>query len=439
SCTTSNRPSSSSLLTVGSWPAALPSTTNYVMRTSTLLARSLAWYWRTNLAVVLGVATAAGVLGGALVVGDSVRASLRDLVLARLGNADTVVSRVGWFREALAADLGRACPLIAIDGVVVHERSGSRAAGVQIYAVDDRFWKFQGEPGQVPRTRQSYLSAALIRELGAADGDSILIRVEKPSAIPLESLHGRKEDVGKSIRLAMKAAAFREFSLRPQQGDLRAIFVPLSRLQRDLEAEGKANTILVADNPKVAQALKERFTLEDLGLKLRTLETQQCLSLESDSALLGASVSDTAAATAKAKGLHVEPVFTYLANGIRDGTHEIPYSVVTALDQAPAPAEPDGITLNQWAAHELNAKAGDSVTLSYFVWKSDGRLHTDTAQFRLSKIVPMEGAAADRDYTPDYPGITESDSLHDWDPPFPIDLKRVRPSDEQYWKEYRTT
>ena len=32
------------------------------------------------------------------------------------------------------------------------------------------------------------LSAALRRELGAQDGDSILIRVEKPSAIPLESL-----------------------------------------------------------------------------------------------------------------------------------------------------------------------------------------------------------------------------------------------------------
>jgi hypothetical protein len=40
------------------------------MRTSTLLARNLAWYWRTNLAVLLGVATAAGVLGGALLVGD---------------------------------------------------------------------------------------------------------------------------------------------------------------------------------------------------------------------------------------------------------------------------------------------------------------------------------------------------------------------------------
>ena len=51
------------------------------MQTSTLIKRNLIHYWRTNLAVVLGVATAVAVLAGALLVGDSVRASLRDLFL----------------------------------------------------------------------------------------------------------------------------------------------------------------------------------------------------------------------------------------------------------------------------------------------------------------------------------------------------------------------
>ena len=56
-----------------------------------LVLRSLVYYWRTNLAVVLGVATAVAVLAGALLVGDSVRGSLRDLVLQRLGRTDRVV------------------------------------------------------------------------------------------------------------------------------------------------------------------------------------------------------------------------------------------------------------------------------------------------------------------------------------------------------------
>jgi putative ABC transport system permease protein len=42
-----------------------------------LVRRSLGHYWRTNLAVIAGVATAVAVLSGALLVGDSVRGSLR--------------------------------------------------------------------------------------------------------------------------------------------------------------------------------------------------------------------------------------------------------------------------------------------------------------------------------------------------------------------------
>src|SRR6266498_3650038 len=75
------------------------------MRYSHLIFRGLTYYWRTNVAVILGVATAVAVLAGALLVGDSVRGSLRDLVLQRLGNTDLVVVSTGFFREQLAHDL----------------------------------------------------------------------------------------------------------------------------------------------------------------------------------------------------------------------------------------------------------------------------------------------------------------------------------------------
>jgi hypothetical protein len=196
------------------------------MTTATLARRGLTYYWRTNIAVVLGVATAVAVLAGALVVGDSVRASLRDLVLNRLGRTDTVISAANFFREELVGDLARgerfsACPIVVFEGLVTHEASGRRAIGVQVYGVDERFWRFHGMTApELPA-----MSAALAEELGAKPGESVLLRVEKPSVIPLESLHGRKEDVGRTLRFtareSLAAAALGEFSLRRAISDRR--------------------------------------------------------------------------------------------------------------------------------------------------------------------------------------------------------------------------
>ncbi len=417
------------------------------MRTATLVRRNLTHYWRTNIAVVLGVATAVAVLSGALVVGDSVRASLRGLVLSRLGRTDTVISAANFFRESLADELARGqrfatCPLVVFEGLVSHEANGHRASHVQVYGVDERFWHFHG----VASPELPAMSAALAEELGSKPGDIVLLRVKKPSVIPLESLHSRKEDVGRTLRFtaheALPASALGEFSLRPKQGLVRAIFVPLHKLTRDLGQAGKVNAILIAGESAaapIAKLLRERYSLADLGLTLRPLDPRRGVSLESASDVLNDNLATTAFTTARDLGVRTEPIYTYLANTIRVGPREIPYSLVSADDHFFPAGQRSGILLNDWAARELAAKPGDIVALDYYIWKGDGQLHTESAQFELAGILPLAGAAADRNLAPDYPGITDSNSLHDWDPPFPIDLKRVRPRDEEYWKKYRTT
>ncbi|MBI1790258.1 MAG: FtsX-like permease family protein, partial [Acidobacteria bacterium] len=130
-------------------------------------------------------------------------------------------------------------------------------------------------------------------------------------------------------------------------------------------------------------------------------------------------------------GLAVSPVFTYLANTIRIRERAIPYSLVAAT--GPTQPEQSSILLNEWAARDLQAKPGDTVTLDYYLWKEDGRLVTESAQFVFQGAVNRY----DRDLAPEYPGMTDAKSLHDWDPPFPIDLARIRPRDEEYWKQYR--
>ena len=450
------------------------------MRTTRLIQRSLAYYWQTNVVVVLGVAIAVAVLTGALLIGASVRGSLRDLVSQRLGRTDDFVASTGFFREQLATDLLQpgtfttsgiesTCPLIALDGVVTHEASHRRAGQVRVYGVDDRFWQFNGVAIDTPQNRQALVSESLASELSSSVGDSILLRIEKPSDIPIESLHGRKEDPGRTIRLNLRSVlpqtALGEFSLRPQQGPVRAIFVSLSFLQQELGQQGKVNTILVAERSSMktderqhvpatlASLLKSKATLEDLGLKLRVLEQQQAIALESNSNIISDPVAQAAQESASALSLKTVSALSYLANGISAGDRTVPYSLVSAVDGATfEEIEHQGrhiidsytglplIIINDWTARELNVKElEDTVSLEYYVWHEGGRLETKKADFTVAAIVPMSGFAADRDLVPAYPGITESENISDWDPPFPIDLNRVRKQDEDYWHRYRTT
>ncbi len=433
------------------------------MNLSTLVKNNLTHFWRTNLAVVLGVATATAVLAGAMLVGDSVRASLMDLALSRLGKTDLLVASTGFFREALADDLKSAesfnkwftdsCSLIAIEGVVTHSDSNARAGGVAVYGIDERFWKFHGSNIAPPDGNDLVASAALASELNAKPGDTLILRIEKPSAIPVESLHSRKEDLGRSVRLNLREAlppgSIGEFSLRPQQGAVRAIFLPLKKLQRNLEQDDKANAILLSAKggtsfqlvPQAAeQLIKEKFTLADLSLKLLTLNAAQAVSLESDSAVLSDAIAEKAKTAATASQFKSESFLTYLANSIRIGDKEVPYSLVTAIEPNElARLSPNGVALNDWAARDLGAKLGDEVSLDYYVWKEEGRLDTAQTKFKIEAIVPMTGLAADRNLAPEYPGISDAKTFSDWDPPFPVDLSRVRKVDEDYWDKYRTT
>jgi putative ABC transport system permease protein len=430
------------------------------MRTTQLIKRSLSYYWQTNLVVVLGVAIAVSVLAGALLIGESVRGSLRDLSSRRLGKTDDVISSASFFREELAGDLadgiGATCPLIALKGVVVHEPSKRRAGDINVYGVDERFWNFNGIAGvSTPDNRNALISGSLASELGSSPGESLLLRLEKPSDIPVESLHGRKEDPGKSIRLnvagVLGGESLGEFSLQPQHGAVHAVFVSLSFLQRELEQAGRVNTILIGRHsgtqPTISEVFKKKSTLEDLGLKLRVINNQD-ISLESNSKIINEHVSAAASEAAKSLSLRTVPVLSYLANSINSGERSTPYSLVTALDDETlaklAPSQTQAsqhppIILNDWTARDLNAKPGDTVSLEYYLWLENGRLETKKADFQLAAVVPIAGLAADRELVPEYPGITQSENLSDWDPPFPIDLDRVRKEDEDYWHQYRTT
>lgn len=419
-----------------------------------LAVRSASFYWRTNLALLLGVSAAVAVLSGAMLVGDSVRGSLRDIALGRLGKADHVVASTTFFPEDLAdrfregATGASTAPLIVSTSFVTHEASGRRAGNVVVYGVDERFWTFHGlQPPDGPA-----VSPALATELGAKKEDVLLVRLQRPSEIPIESLFGRKEEIGRTLRLTLADVLPRErlgeFALRPQQAELRAVFAPLRRVQRDLGVEDAVNTVLLAgiDEPTAAAMARAALSLEDLGIKVRPSADRRQIIVDATSGILSDPLAASVRAAGQKLGFSELPVFTYLANTMRVGERVVPYSLIAATNRqvvlplASGASPPDNeVILNDWTARELGAKPGDPLEVEYYRWDANAGLTTHTATFVVSAVTPIEGFAADRELAPEYPGITGTESLADWDPPFPIDLSRVRPADEKYWDDYRAT
>ena len=86
------------------------------MKQSSLVLRTLIYFWQTNLAVMIGVAIGTAVIAGALVVGDSVRYSLRQMTLDRLAQVDYALTGSRFFREELATQFEKKGPILPENG-----------------------------------------------------------------------------------------------------------------------------------------------------------------------------------------------------------------------------------------------------------------------------------------------------------------------------------
>ena len=460
------------------------------------MRRSLSHFWRIQLAVLLGAAVATAVLTGALLVGDSVRGSLRDLTLDRLGRIDYALVSERFFREELATDLSHklegeaqfhreTVPAILLNGTAVNPKTKTRASRVQIQGIDERFTGFwenasgQTAPSLEKRPGQLFpsvhINQSLQKELDIAIGDQILFSFEKHSDIHRDFLLGHRDssEVLQTLRLTVTKILPNRgigiFGLRPDQSRPLNAHLPLTVLQKALGSETKVNAIFVSAAspnssdlatagilPDLQNKLHQALKLEDLGLIVRHVSSDSIggvgyLSLESTQFLLKPDIIEAARAVAIERRTLFLPILTYFANTIAANGRAIPYSTITGLDTQRAfsfeltdgssapPLADDEILLNEWAATDLSAEVGDEINVSYYIVGPREKLLTRGAQFRLKGVVAIKGLAADRGLTPDFPGIHAADDMSEWNAPFPIDLNRIRPKDEVYWDLFRAT
>src|SRR6516225_4732561 len=123
------------------------------MTTFRLILRNLLFHWRGNFAVLLGVVVGTAVLTGALLVGDSLRGSLRDLTLRRLGWVDEALIAPRFFRDGLAEELAssqsaeRLCPCILLQATAARDAADAESVrGVTVIGVDRRFFTDRAPP-----------------------------------------------------------------------------------------------------------------------------------------------------------------------------------------------------------------------------------------------------------------------------------------------------
>lgn len=422
-----------------------------------LAVRNLLFDRRANLGVVLGAALGTAVIAGALMVGDSVRQSLIDLVSMRLGKTEYALgSEDRFFRAALADELSSrlnapAAPLIRLRGVAVRDGGRIRVNQVRILGVDDRFWKMGPDPGDFSATNDGFavVSERLASRLGLKKGDEFLLRMKKTGMLPSESPLASNRDSSTVLRLKASGVAsdirFGRFGLQADQVAPLNVFVSLSQLSGAIEKQDRANTILLGggydgplDPAAIDSALRGCWKMEDAGLTLRRVREGQFLQLESDRVFMDPPVADAAVKAEK----RARRILTYFVNEIRKGERSTPYSFVSAPGGPPIHSgmADDEIVLNEWAAEDLSAREGDRIELRYYVPGPMGKLNEESASFRVRSLISISGPSEDPALVPDFPGLSsEIENCSDWDPGIPIDIQRIRDKDEEYWDRYKTT
>ena len=241
------------------------------MKSGRLLTQSVRHNWRTHLGVVLGCALAALVLTGALMVGDSVKGTLKTQAESRVGKIGEALlcgeRFVPWpadkaKRPAVVARMffpgEDAAGVLLMQGSATRADGKARANKVQVVGVDDDFWKLsprdkkdsRDEKDAVPLVPSVFsvsLNQRLAAQLAVKAGDDLSLYVEKPGAFskdaPLSGEEAALVTVKARVGRIVGDEDFGRFALTASQVPPNTVFVPLGELQAKVGLGEKVNVI----------------------------------------------------------------------------------------------------------------------------------------------------------------------------------------------------
>ena len=390
-------------------------------------------YRAAYVGVVAGAAVGAMVLLGALMAGDSVKESLAKVAELRTGKVSQIFSGgERFFRDDLADRAGGSALLYLKGQVNVGERGEGQ---VQVLGVEESFWNFAPESTEISLSgREVAVSSQLASALDLKVGDELVVRVQKPGLLsrdaPLSGEGETIESLRGTVAQIIGDQQFGRFSLEQSQVAPSTVFLPLSRIQEELKLENKSNLLLLGEKESFDAG---KLTMADYGISI--VDVAGAVEVRSERIFFEPRIAE------KIEG---ETILTYLVNTLATEVAETPYSMVTGVSGESAaflPKQPgkDEVVINEWLSEDLKAGVGDELTMDYFAIEGGSKLVERRADFTVVGVVPMEGPAVDKNWMPDFPGVADVKSARDWDPGLPLDLKRIRDKDDDYWETYKGT
>lgn len=419
-----------------------------------LIIKSLWHFRKSHFSVFLGTLVSTAVLTGALIIGDSVRYSLRSQVDKRLGKTEYILNTGGRFvRQELAHEIAaklsvKASPILMLRGISINTDANIRVNNTMVLGIDESLSQFSPQPLPPLNGDSAFISQNLAQRLNLKVGAEFLLRVEDANVIPLNTPFVPENKPSVAIRLTIKAIVddnrLGSFSLQNNQTLPYNVFLPQTLLAEKLSLSGLVNVILFSgDKEKIIstsdyeKALASSVQLADAGLKADELEGLEKYELISNRIFIEKPIAKAIETLTIPK----EKVLTYLVNSIHTGGKETPYSFVTAASSPMVPADlkTDEIVINDWLSKDLEVKVGDSVTLDYYVIGPLRTLTTKSKSFVIRHVVPLKETIADSSLMPAFPGMSDAGDCRDWNSGVPIDFKHIRDKDEKYWDDYRGT
>ena len=367
-----------------------------------LIRRNLRFHARAHLGVVLGAAIGSAALIGALVVGDSVRGSLRQRALDRIGTVQYLLeSRDRLFRDSTntwTGVFGESYTLgLHLPAIASARQGAARANQVDLYGVQPGFWGFSEAGADIHiGTNAVLLNQPLAAQLGVSAGDTVLLRFRKPalfsSEAPLSPQSRNSVALQLKVQGILTTAQFGDFSPVAGMTPPRNAFMRLDQLQQAAALNRRANFVLKAGItadlhksfskarttlrgwiaklgfrppnwlgsrslraplPEYGAAvlgvrLMNNWSTADAGLDFEIVGQQRAVELRSKRVFLDPPV--VRHVTGTDGGQHgpghvgllsgkEELILTYLVNLLQAGTNATPYSMVTAAGPPYTPAD----------------------------------------------------------------------------------------------------